>query len=194
MRPRLLVSVPLPAADEESSILEGLRDGGLAALAQAFDRWHQRVRVLSRRLLSDAATAEDVVQEVFSALPRAIRTFRADVDLQTFLLAITVRRARHHQRATGRRRQALARLATEQRAQARDPEHDAYRRELGERMADALDRLPHAQRVAFVLCEVEELTSVQAAAIVDVPEATVRTRLHHARRRLRELLAEEKLR
>jgi len=42
-----------------------------------------------------------------------------------------------------------------------------------------------------VLCEVEELTSPRASDIVGVPEATIRTRLFHARRRLRELLVGE---
>ena len=55
----------------------------------------------------------------------------------------------------------------------------------------ALDQLPLAQRVAFVLCDVQELTSAEAGALAGVPEATVRTRLFHARRRLRELLQPE---
>jgi RNA polymerase sigma-70 factor (ECF subfamily) len=181
------------AAPDETAIVEALRHGRLDALARAFDRWHQRVRVLARRLLSDDAAAEDVVQDVFAALPRAARGFRGEAGFETFLLAIAVKRTRHHQRAAARRRRALARLEREEAARpsAGDPERDAYRRELGRRMAAALDRLPHAQRVAFVLCEVEELTSARAAAIADVPEATVRTRLFHARRRLRELLAGE---
>ena len=73
-----------------------------------------------------------------------------------------------------------------------DPEQDTYRRELGARLAAALDELPLPQRVAFVLCEVEELTSAQAAVVADAPEATIRTRLFHARRRLRDLLAGER--
>ena len=192
-RPRArLVDVEPPSELDTTSLIAALRQGDLAALATAFDRWHQRVRVLARRLLSDAAAAEDVVQEVFAALPRAIQRFRGETDLETFLLAIAVKRARHHQRAAARRRRALARLATEERRGPRDPEQDAYRRQLGLRLGAALDRLPLAQRVAFVLCEVEELTSVQAAQIAAVPEATVRTRLFHARRRLRQLLGGER--
>ena len=57
----------------ERELVEALGDGDLAALAKAFDRWHQRIRVLARRLLSDPAAAEDVVQDVFTALPRAVR-------------------------------------------------------------------------------------------------------------------------
>ena len=96
MTPRLSSRVPAasvgePAADE-AAILDGLRRQDLGALARAFDRWHQRVRVLARRLLSDAAAAEDVVQDAFTALPRAVRGFRGDVALETFLLAIAVKR------------------------------------------------------------------------------------------------------
>ena len=176
----------------EGALLDDLRAGDIAALATAFDRWHQRVRVLARRLLSDPAAAEDVVQDVFTVLPRAVRRFRGDADLETFLLGIAVKRVRHHRRAALRRRLALERLRVVDRRDPIDPEQDAYRRQLGARLAAALDQLPLPQRVAFVLCEVEELTSVQAAAIADAPEATIRTRLFHARRRLRDLLAGER--
>lgn len=191
-RPALSVSTADEIADE-AAILDRLRCHDLDGLARAFDRWHQRVRVLARRLLSDAAAAEDVVQEVFAALPHAIGRFRGEVGLETFLLAIAVKRARRHQRAAARRQRALARLADDhQRAGPRDPEQEAYRRELGSRLAAALDHLSLPQRIAFVLCEIEELTSAQAALIAGAPEATVRTRLHHARRRLRDWLDEER--
>lgn len=176
---------------DEAAILAGLRAGRLDALATAFDRWHGRVRVLARRLLSDPASAEDVVQDVFASLIRAMRGFRGEVDVETFILAIAVKRARHHQRAALRRRRAMERLASEDRFPRADPEHDTYRRELGLRLEAALDRLPIAQREAFVLCEVEELSSPRASEIVAVPEATIRTRLFHARRRLRALLNDE---
>jgi RNA polymerase sigma-70 factor (ECF subfamily) len=184
-------SVRDPRADE-AAILDGLRQQDLSALARAFDRWHHRVRVLARRLLSDAAAAEDVVQETFTALPRAVRGFRGEAALETFLLAIAVKRARHHRRAAARRQRALARLSSEERNPPRDPEQETYRHQLGLRLGAALDRLPLPQRIAFVLCEIEELTSSQAAAVAGIPEATVRTRLFHARRRLRDWLEMER--
>jgi RNA polymerase sigma-70 factor, ECF subfamily len=191
---RFIGAVPTAAASapDETALVAALGAGDLAALATAFDRWHQRVRVLARRLLSDAAAAEDVVQDVFKVLPRAVRKFRGDADLEAFLLGIAVKRVRHHRRAALRRRKALERLRAIDRRGPVDPEQDAYRRQLGARLAAALDQLPLPQRVAFVLCEVEELTSVQAAVIADAPEATIRTRLFHARRRLRDLLAGER--
>jgi len=192
-RPRPSIHLaPAEARAEDDAIVDGLRAGQLAALAAAFDRWHGRVRVLARRLLSDPASAEDVVQDVFASLIRAMHGFRGDVDVETFILAIAVKRARHHQRAAFRRRRALERLAVADRSARPGPEEDAYRRELGLRLEAALDRLPLAQREAFVLCEVEELGSPRAGEIAAVPEATIRTRLFHARRRLRDLLAAER--
>jgi RNA polymerase sigma-70 factor (ECF subfamily) len=189
--PVALVPPSRAQAPVEDEIADGLRAGRLDALATAFDRWQGRVRVLARRLLSDPATAEDVVQDVFASLIGAMRRFRGEVGVETFVLAIAVKRARHHQRAAFRRRQAMQRFAGEAAFAGDNPERDAYRRELGLRLEAALDQLPVAQREAFVLCEVEGLSSPRASEIAAVPEATIRTRLFHARRRLRELLGVE---
>ena len=167
-------------------------DDPTAALAEAYDRYHQRVRVLARRLLADDVAAEDVVQEVFVGLPRASRGYRGSADFESFVLGIAVKRARQHLRAVIRRRRALARLAGNPFAdEPPQPERLAYRRQLASHLVRALDQLPAEQRVAFVLCEVEELTAGAAAAIAGVPEPTIRTRCFHARRRLRALLEEE---
>jgi RNA polymerase sigma-70 factor (ECF subfamily) len=192
MRPVTGSPVVPDAVVDEAALVRALAAGDLIALATAFDRWNPRVRVLARRLLSDPAAAEDLVQDVFTALPRAVRRFRGEAGLEAFVLGIAVKGVRRHRRAALRRRQALERLRLAERHGPVDPEQDTYRRELGERLAAALDEVPLPQRVAFVLCEIEELTAGQAAAIADVPEPTVRTRLFHARRRLRELLARER--
>lgn len=196
LRRRLLRAV-LPTEDvgqpEDARLLAALSAGKLEAAAHAYDRWHVRVRVLARRLLGDSASAEDVVQETFVVLARAARRYRGEPgNLESFVLGIAVRRARNHHRAAWRRRVALDRLASQEWSDPHTPEQDLYRRELGGRLARALARLPHAQRAAFVLCEIEGMTAGQAAAVVEAPEATVRTRLFHARRRLRELLAGER--
>ena len=100
-----------PPTPSLSPLVAGLRRGSGEALVQAFDRWHQRVRVLARRLLADEAAAEDVVQDVFVSLPPAAARFRGESDFEAFLLGIAVKCARRHVRAAARRRAALARLA-----------------------------------------------------------------------------------
>ncbi len=179
---------------DDTALVAALRGGEVDGLGAAFDRWHQRVRVLAQRLLGDEAAAEDVVQEAFEALPRAVRTYRGDVSLEAFVLSIAVKRARRHRRAAARRRKALDELGRRRHAMAPtagDPETDTYRAELARRLERALGRLPHDQRVAFVLCEVEGMTAIEAAIVADAKEATMRTRLFHARRKLRIALTAE---
>jgi len=160
-------------------------------VAEAYDSHHAAVRAFARRLLGDASAAEDLVHEVFVALPGAMKRFRGQSSLRTFLVAIAVHRARHHVRAASRRRAALSRLEREPHGTVVDPETTARRKELSQALMRALDKLPLDQRVAFVLCEVEERTSRDAAEIAQVPEGTLRTRLFHAKRKLREELARE---
>jgi RNA polymerase sigma-70 factor (ECF subfamily) len=177
-------------------LVERLRRGDADAVGTAYDLHHAVVRAFARRLLDDGAAAEDLVHEVFVALPKAIRSFRGESSLRTFLISIAVRRAQHHVRSATRRRAAMERLAREpaRTSAATDPERAAQGEELARALARALDRIPVEQRVAFVLCDVEERTSDEAARIAGVPDATMRTRLFHARRKLRLLLAEEGIR
>ena len=83
----------------------------------------------------------------------------------------------------------MSRFAREPEGPSASPDEGRARAQLAEALTSALDTLPLEQRVAFVLCEVEERTSREVAEIVDVPEATVRTRLFHAKKKLREELA-----
>jgi RNA polymerase sigma-70 factor (ECF subfamily) len=178
----------------EHALVERLRRAEPQAVGQVYDEHHAAVRAFARRLVGDSAAAEDLVHEVFVSLPRAIRGYRGDASLRTFLISIAVNHARHHVRAAARRRAAMERLGREPVGNAADPEVHARRRELADALSRALDSLPLDQRVAFVLCEVEERSSHEAAGLVGVPEATVRTRLFHARRKLREALEEEGVR
>jgi RNA polymerase sigma-70 factor (ECF subfamily) len=180
---------------EDASLLDGLRRGDSAALGLAYDRHHVQVRAFARRLLGDEASAEDVVQETFVALPAAIRSFRGDSALRTFVLGMVVNQARHHVRAAARRRATLERITTEPLPSPRaSPESDAESAELARALVRAHDKLSIDHRAAFVLCEVEERTSAEAAIILRVPEATVRTRLLHARKKLRASLGREEAR
>jgi RNA polymerase sigma-70 factor (ECF subfamily) len=173
------------ATEDAADLVARLRSGEADALGQAYDLHHAHVRAFARRLVGDDAIAEDLVQETFVALPRAISRYLGTAGLRTFLIGIAVNHARHHARSAARRRKALEKLASEPAAARASPEADAQREELAGALTRALDELSIAHRAAFVLCEIEERTSGEAALVLDVPEATVRTRLHHAKRKLR---------
>jgi RNA polymerase sigma-70 factor, ECF subfamily len=166
-----------------------LSAGEDSALREVYCLHHEGVRVFANRLVNDVAAAEDLVHEVFVALPRAVRRFRKEVPLRQFLIAMAVNHARHHLRAAVRRRRAQHRLAHHPVPAVVTPERIVENRQLSRALVAALDRLPLDQRVAFVLCEVEERSSSEAARIVGTTDGNVRARLHHARRALRQLLA-----
>jgi RNA polymerase sigma-70 factor (ECF subfamily) len=183
----------LDVESSRSDLLDRLRAGDAHAIGVAYDEHHAAVRAFARRLLGDPSVAEDLVHDVFVSLPRAISGFRGESSLRTFLISIAVNRSRHFVRAATRQRSALERMAREPRPETEDPEQHLRRRQLAEALSRALDTLPLDQRVVFVLCEVEQRSSHEVAAIVAAPEGTVRTRLFHARRKLRDCLAREGL-
>jgi RNA polymerase sigma-70 factor (ECF subfamily) len=190
-QPQLVESGAFVQRGEESEgdvLLRALARGEAAAVSQVYRQHHAHVRAFAQRLVADHATAEDLVHEVFVTLPSAIRTFRGHSSLRTFLISIAVNHARHHVRGAARRRQAMTRLADEPRAPSPPPDEGAVRVQVAEALTRALDAIPVEQRVAFVLCEVEERPSREVAEIVGVPEPTVRARLQLAKKKLRALL------
>jgi RNA polymerase sigma-70 factor (ECF subfamily) len=178
-------------AEQADELVLRLQRADPSAVAEVYDAHHAAVRAFAKRLLGDAASAEDLVHEVFVSLPQAVRKFRGDSALRTFLISIAVNHARHHVRAAQRRRRAISAYGETKLQESSDPEHEARRKELAELLSRALDKLPIDQRVAFVLCEVEERSSQEASEIVGAPEATVRTRLFHAKKKLRLALTTE---
>jgi RNA polymerase sigma-70 factor (ECF subfamily) len=174
-------------------VLARLEQGDPSALGEIYDQHHEAIRAFAARLLGDRASAEDLVHEVFVQLPRVASRFRGESSLRTFLTGIAVNRARHFVRAAARRRAATSRMLAEPPSSlsAGSPEDEHQRREVLEAVTRCLDKLPLDQRIAFVLCDVEERTSKEASEVAGCPEATIRTRLFHARKKLRILLSEE---
>jgi RNA polymerase sigma-70 factor (ECF subfamily) len=175
-------------------LVERVARGDASAVADVYDQHHAQVRAFARSLVGNDEVAEDLVHEVFLSLPSAARRFKNHSSLRTFLMSIAVNHARHHVRGAMRRRRAMERLALEPPGSHTDPEGTFARRQLAEALTRALDSLPIDQRVAFILCEVEERSAAEAGSIVSAPEATVRTRLFHAKRKLREQLEREGVR
>ena len=184
----MALDLTLPAASEprdRGTLVARLQAGEAAALGEAYDQHHGYVRAFARKLVGDEALAEDVVQETFVALPRTIRGFAEGAALRTFLVGIALNHARHAVRAAARRRAAGERWAAQPVAPSPSPEAEANRTQLASALSRALDELSIAHRVAFVLCELQEFSAAESAALLGIPEATVRTRVFNARRKLR---------
>lgn len=187
------ISVTYPGlantVDDGEQLLRDLARGEAGAVAAVYDTHHAAIRAFALRLLGDPAAAEDLVHEVFVTLPKAIRRYERRASLRTFLISIAVNHSRHYVRSAARRRSAMQKLAEHPTPDSpQTPERALEQHELVRLLSEGLDTLSVDHRVAFVLCEVEERSSKDAARIVDVPEATLRTRLFHAKKKLRTFL------
>lgn len=185
-------------ADEAAAAEVGLAQlitrvgqGEARALGEVYDLHHEAVRAFAGRLVGEPSIAEDLVQEVFLALPRTIRRFAGNGSLRSFLTGVAINHARHHVRSASRRRAAARRMAREPEPALESPEVSLQRNAFLHALNRALDQLSLDQRVAFVLCDVEERSSAEAAEITGAPEGTMRTRLFHARKKLRAALEQE---
>lgn len=170
-----------------TALVRGDRD----ALASLYREHHQAVRGLARRFLRDEAAVEDLVHDTFMSAPSAFRGFRGEGSARSFLYAMAVHRVQNYVRTSKRRLGWLDRFSAERaavRAPIATPAEETERARLASRLRSALETLTFEHRVVVVLCEVEEMTSPEVASILSIPESTVRTRLHHAKKRLRELL------
>lgn len=172
-------TAPSPAVDSEW--LERVARSEPEALRALYRRHHVAVRAFAARLLGDEDAAEDLVHDVFVALPRAIKGFRAEAALEGYLIGIAANLARRHLRSSKRRRALLQRFSGEPLREVVRPDQAVADAELAARLMHALDQLPDRQRVAFVLCQIEERDASEVASILGVPASTVRARVRAAR-------------
>ena len=160
------------------------------AFAALFDRHYDFVhRYLGRRVALDIA--DDLASETFTTAFRVrARYDLAHDDARPWLLGIATNLVRHHRRAEVRRLRAYERLEVE-RAEGIDEALVAARVDAAAerpRIARALARIPDGDRDALLLLAWADLTYAEIAIALDIPIGTVRSRVHRARRRLRELL------
>jgi RNA polymerase sigma-70 factor (ECF subfamily) len=140
-----------------------------------------------RRLGVPEASADDAAQQVFCVFARRVRDVPADND-RTFLFGVAMRVAQSARRDRGRRPEvndddAVAAIASEQAA----PDELVDERRARELLDKLLAELPIDLRTVFVLYELEELTMIEIARVLDLPSGTVASRLRRARELFEEL-------
>lgn len=186
----------------DSELAQRVAAGDQDAFQLLMRRYNQTLYRTARSILKDEADAEDAVQEAYLRAYRGIAKFRGEAKLSTWLVRIVVNEAIARGRKRGRRAEVI-RLdgETEQDSGAEEmnvneagpeqPERAALRAETRGLLEAKIDALPDAFRTVFVLRALEEMTVEEAAAALDIPEATVRTRFFRAKGLLREALARE---
>jgi RNA polymerase sigma-70 factor (ECF subfamily) len=169
----------------DPELMRGIANGDLACLGELYDRHAHGVWRAVSRTLSGSADVEDVVHATFMNLPRIAPSYDGRPECGGWLCGIAVRLSLRHSRGAGRFRRMLSSFAHGATAfSSSDPERSASEHEELAIFERALAKLSARKRAVFVLVELEGLTSEEAAKALEIPAATVRTRLLHARREL----------
>ena len=177
----------------DEAIVDRVRAGEPALYEILLRRHNQRLYRTIRAILRDDRDVEDVMQQAYIDAYTHLDQFRGAAKFSTWLTRIAVNRAIR----TGRgARSSLAavppndpQLAIEQTPASHiDPEHAMYGHELKVVLESLIEELPEQFRVVFVMREVEGLSTAETAACLEINEETVKTRLHRAKRLLKDRL------
>ena len=181
-----------PPAVPDDELVSACARGDSAALGELFDRHNLAVyRFLSRMGGVNRADLDEMVSETFLNVHRAAVSFRGHATVRTWITAIAANVGRHHVRGETRRRAFLSSLRGWLPTRTADANEVNERRDLLRCLTRVLSALPHDLRVAYVMCDVEEIPGVEVAEALGVPQGTLWRRLHDARRALRAALERE---
>ena len=197
--PEKRTSLESPAEQLDGGVLiRRLRDGERDVFYQLIRPYERRVFAAAFAILRNEADAEDVAQEAMLKAFKYIRQFREESKFSTWLLQITVNEARM------RRRKEHARIM-EPMVEHQDEEGNYVprdfadwreipletleRKEVRQKLAEALASLGEKYREVFVLRDMQHMSIEETAKALGITTASVKTRLLRARLMLRDLLA-----
>lgn len=173
--------------ETDADLVAAMRRGSREAAARLADRYLRACRAVALSIVGDIPGAEDVTQDAFVYAIERIDECRHPDRFGAWLLQIVRSRSRNavRDRKPGR---VVPLDNVDPASGGASPARDAERSDLRERLLRALRELPEDRREVVLLHDLEGWTHREIAERMDLPQGTVRSHLHHARRRLRELL------
>jgi len=183
---------------EEAELVERARGGQAAAVRLIIRQHNQRLYRIARSILRDDTEAEDALQEAYARAFTNLASFRGEARLGTWLARIVMNEALG--RLRGRRPTVELNVIDENPAlEAQiipfpnanpdlDPETVVAQRELRAILERAIDELPEPFRVVLVARLIEGMSIEETAELVGILPETVKTRLHRARRSLKDAM------
>jgi RNA polymerase sigma-70 factor (ECF subfamily) len=164
----------------DEQLMLDFQRGSKEAFTELFARYREPVFGYFRRRLADAARAEELAQETFLAVLRAVKRYEPRALFRTYLYGIALLQLAAERRRSAHREASLEPSSADPPA-AGDTEAEVAIRQ-------ALEKLEPGEREVLMLREYEQLTYAEIAALQRVPINTVRSRLFRARLALKELL------
>jgi RNA polymerase sigma-70 factor (ECF subfamily) len=173
----------------DEALIARIAGGDRLAMQVLFARHHVRVYRFVLRLVRNDATAEDLISDVFLDIWRQAGKFEGRSALSTWMLSI----ARFKALSAMRKRQDAElddETAERIEDQSDDPETALAKKDKGSLLRQCLTALSAEHREIVDLVYYHEKSVEEVAGIVGIPEATVKTRMFYARKKLSELMKE----
>lgn len=180
--------MPTNAREIDAYLAASARAGDAKALSALVVRWHKRLTAHAVRLTGEADAASDIAQEAWGEIIGSLKSLDDANAFPAFAYRIVTRRvARHIARKVRDRALSAALHAEPEPDEVAPPETSQSDID---RLRAAIRTLPAPQRAAIALFYFDEMSVAEIAIALDVPQGTVKTRLMHARQKLRETLAQ----
>lgn len=175
---------------EEQGLINKSLQGDDAAFALLYSRYHSQIYAFCARLLRGKFDVEDAVQQVFFEAWRSMHRFEGRSLFSTWLTKIAIHTCLSFHRKANRillnpkedtdlYEQATSLLWNESQT---IPENEYFCKERKEMVNKLLSRMTAKKKVVFVMSDMQGMTAPEISNILKIPDATVRTRLFHARR------------
>lgn len=185
--------VATTATDEE--LVHRSQQDDERAFGELVTRYESKVYSLAMKMLRNPEDAEDVLQDTFLRAYRGIKSFKGNSTFSTWIYRITANSA-----LMRLRKKQLPQVSIED-SDERDapisiadwapgPVEQLLNQEMQKVMDEAIDALPAEFRQVFILRDVEEMSNAEVAEILDLSVAAVKSRLHRARLKVRNRLAQ----
>jgi RNA polymerase sigma-70 factor, ECF subfamily len=183
---------PKPLSDEE--VVVRVLAGETAMFEIVMRRHNQRIYRVARAILRNDGEAEDVMQDAYVRAYEHLHQFAGRAKFSTWLTRIAVHEALARQRRSKRYEELGPTSEREGDPMDRfasltpNPEQQMSNSELRRLLEQAVEKLPDAYRAVFMLREVEDMSTTDAAYALEITEENVKVRLHRARALLRKSL------
>lgn len=185
----------MTAQHTDGRLVVRIRDGDLEALGELYERYKSLVYRTALAITFDERAAEDILQNVFLRAYSYADRLDETVTLGPWLYRVTVNTAYTWTNRVKRwlylLQDTLDRLVSSSQWY---PEATAEEQEWQQMIQRAIDALPPHHRVAIVLHYLEGLSLQEIAHVTEVPEGTVKSRLHYARGKLKKAIREQERR